>query len=434
VILQLHKDTTMTTLELRQKKAKMIADARTFADKGLTTETRAQYDAMIADVVLINQDIEREDSLASFESEVRASAGRPKLDQPGDGTAVPTAQERSAQVKAAWEAGIRGGFRSLSAEQRSTLEKDAKARNLPLHNDEKRDLVTTVGNEGGYTVPTGFNSDIQVAVKSFGKILTKVFMFNTNDGAPIQLPLINDTAVVATEISQATVIGEQDVVFQQATSTPILMTSGIVRVSNSLLADSGVDVSGLLTRLFGIRYGRGLNTMLTTAGSANGTSVQALVANVAQEATIGTVGTLKFADINNTFISLDPGYVDDPSVAWSFNNATYGALLGIVDTYGRPIMVQSLAAGAPDTIYGKPVVINQALPNLTATAGTLTATGSPIMFGAWNSYWVRNAGPGRMKRLVERYADFDETAFVLLQRVSGQYLNAGSNPIIALRG
>jgi HK97 family phage major capsid protein len=386
---------------------------------------------MIADVTTLNADIEREDSLAAFENEIRSSS-RPKMDQPGDNGAP--AEDRNAQVKAAWEAGIRGGFRSLSTEQRSALEKHASERGVKLHNAEQRDLITTTGNEGGYLVPTLFNNDIQVAIKSFGKILNKVYTYNTNDGSPIQLPLVNDTSVVATEVSQATVISEADVVFQQATSQPILMTSGIVRVSNSLLADSAVDVSSLLTRLFGIRYGRGLNAMLTTTGSANGTSVEALISNVSQEATIGTQGTLKYSDIVNIFTALDPGYVDDPSVAWSFNNATYGALLGITDNYGRPIMVQSLASGAPDTIFGKPVVLNQNLPNITASGGTLSGTTSPIMFGAWNSYWVRNAGPARMKRLVERYADFDETAFVLLQRVSGQYLNAGTNPIIAFKG
>lgn len=403
-------------MELRQKKAQLIADIRTELAKDQTAETRAKVEAMKADVVTMTTDIENLDAQDALELSLR-NATNPVLhvDPNADANGAAEAEKRKAEFyRAAHAKYLRFGKSRLNAE-------------------EHRALAEGTASEGGYTVPTLFNKDIQIAEKAFGPILTKLHSFHTDNGDPMQIPLANDTATVAVELSENTQVTEADLAFQQMTFTPVQMTSGIVQVSNQLLEDSGTDIAALLTNLFGIRYARGLTAKVTN-GSTDTTSIHSLLSKVAQKATIITKGTLVYQDVVNIFAALDPAYRDSPSTAWSFNNTVYGNLLGIVDTYGRPILVASLASGAPDTIFGKPVVLNQSLPNLTASGGTLAVGYSPIMFGAWDSYWLRDAGSPRMVRLTERYADYNQTAFILFRRVAGQYLNAGTNPIIAFEG
>ncbi|HET9087145.1 MAG TPA: phage major capsid protein [Acidobacteriaceae bacterium] len=403
------------SVELRQKKAALIEEARKVLSSTMTPESRAKYDAMVADVKTMNEDIERmerQDAMdAALNASVRSEQRGPLSDADDKSE---SAQKEARKLSAFWNYAKRGN-RALNAE-------------------EQRALGESVASAGGYTVPTLFDKDIQTALLAYGDIINKVHQFDTTDGAPIQLPMANDTATLAVEIAEnPTSNPEQDVAFQQLTFTPVELTSGQVLVSNQLLEDAAFDLQGYLSKLFAIRYMRGLTNKFTN-GSVDGTSIQGVVSAVTQKVTITTQGTLQYKDIVNIFTGLDPAYVGLPSCGWSFNQNTYGQLLGIVDNEARPILVSSVSAGAPDRLFGKPVALNQYLPNVAASTATLGATNSPIMFGDWSSYWLRNAGKQRFVRLVERYGELNQTAFILFRRVAGKYVNAGTNPIIAFKG
>ena len=81
----------------------------------------------------------------------------------------------------------------------------------------------------------------------------------------------------------------------------------------------------------------------------------------------------------------------------------------------RPLWQPSMAAGTPDTIDGYRVFVNQ---NVAAVA----ASAKSLLFGDFSKYIIRDAGPVRFVKLVERYADFDQTAFVALARIDGDLL------------
>jgi HK97 family phage major capsid protein len=58
-----------------------------------------------------------------------------------------------------------------------------------------------------------------------------------------------------------------------------------------------------------------------------------------------------------------------------------------------------------------------------ATVATGTVT---VLFGDFSKYVVRDAGAIRMRRLNERYAEADQTAFVGFLRSDGRYLNTAA--------
>jgi HK97 family phage major capsid protein len=62
-------------------------------------------------------------------------------------------------------------------------------------------------------------------------------------------------------------------------------------------------------------------------------------------------------------------------------SSTRDALLGMVDKNGRPIYVESVAAGTPDKLFGFPVVIDDAMPEIAAGARVI-AFGDPKAYKA----------------------------------------------------
>ena len=55
--------------------------------------------------------------------------------------------------------------------------------------------------------------------------------------------------------------------------------------------------------------------------------------------------------------------------------------------------------------------------------------GKPIAFGAFSKFLIRDSGTPLILRLQERYADFNQTAFVMFTRHDSVVLDAGTNPI-----
>ena len=85
-----------------------------------------------------------------------------------------------------------------------------------------------------------------------------------------------------------------------------------------------------------------------------------------------------------------------------------------------------MQAGVPDRLYGRRVVVNQDVADI--AAGSL-----PAIFGDLSLYKIRDVRSVRLRRLVERYADYDQQGFVAFSRHDGNLLNAGTNPVKLLK-
>jgi HK97 family phage major capsid protein len=61
---------------------------------------------------------------------------------------------------------------------------------------------------------------------------------------------------------------------------------------------------------------------------------------------------------------------------------TKNALLGLVDKNGRPLYVETLAAGEPDRLLGHPVIIDDNMPDI-------GAGNTALLFGDMKAYKAR---------------------------------------------
>lgn len=106
--------------------------------------------------------------------------------------------------------------------------------------------------------------------------------------------------------------------------------------------------------------------------------------------------------------------------SWVMNDLTVAKARKIKDADGRPIWQASLAAGAPSTINGYPVITDAAMP-------TFAANAKVAAFGNIRAaYVIRDVLAIAVRRLNERYAEFDQTGFIGFSRADAQVQNAGA--------
>jgi len=97
---------------------------------------------------------------------------------------------------------------------------------------------------------------------------------------------------------------------------------------------------------------------------------------------------------------------------WMMADTTICAIRKMVDGTGRYIWEPSYQMGQPETVLGRPIVANNSMEAIAASA-------KPIAFGDFSFYWIANRGTATIQRLVEKYAEYNQTGFLMQQRVDG---------------
>ena len=380
----------MTAQELREARAKLLADAKALipADtKDLTSELRSKVEAMLADANGMGNliaSLEREENAAE---EQRAR----NLNLSNTGSTEQADQEAT-----------RKAFRSY----------------LRTGNIETRDL--TVGSDGVF-IPT-FVSEPVIAKKSAGQIYSLVGKLVSNTGAPVKVPTWNDTnnsfvlnsaGITTTDPS----ISDVAISIDDYRFNPLLL-------DNSLIQDSSFDLEAEVVKAIYLRYQRDMSKAITQGNGSNIVGLNTITAGV----TTGTTGALKYGDFVAALAALDPAYL--PNAVWTMSQATLGSVLNLVDSNNRPLFLNfddGVSAGFSGKILGLPVALNQYLAPV--------ATGNiPVQLGDYSEgYKFRELASGIMvKRLSERYAELNRTGYVAFTRTGGAPVDAGTHPVISV--
>jgi HK97 family phage major capsid protein len=405
----------MTNREKRESRAKLINDAQALLKKeGRTAEDVTKANTMLDDADVIKAEYETEERAAAAQTDVeqRQAPGRPN---PGQ---LETPEARTAAEKEAFRQYIVTG--RVTRDQGKLL-RTYNPTTMSTMSGELRDMNGDTGADGGYIVPTGFNAAIEQATLAYGAALTVVSDWRTESGQPIQWPLSNDTANYSQEMTDGTDVTEQDIPLGQVTFNTSTFSTGVIKVSRSLVTDAAFDLGSFIEENFGVRYARGLNLALTN-GSTSG-SVQGLVGGSYSAVTSLAPTAITYPDLVATYTALDPSYLSKST--WMFHNAVLRGLIGLEDLYGRPLFVASITSGIPDTILGRPFVLNQAMVGPAAGSKSL-------LFGDMTRYKLRTVGGLEVLKLSERYAPSHQYGYVAFHRHSGKLLDAGTHPVICM--
>lgn len=366
----------------------------------MTVEARVKFDRLFSDADSLGETITRMEKL---EAETRAANARGAY-RPQPGRCEDSAERR------AFADYVRFGQTS------------------PLLS-ERRDLGTVTGGSitgGSQLVPQEFLPTLIEAQKAWGSLTTVVKTKVTDTGAPMKIALDNDTTNMLTVVGEATAVTEADPSLNGLILSTDFCSTGVVKVSLAELQDSAFDIDGFIRDNFGKRYWRGVSSLITN-GSGSG-NVQSIVSGATVGGTSAAPTAVTYADLLSVFGALDPAYTDTSS--WSFNSTTRAALLGVTDTTGRPLYQPALSSpnGALDYLLGRPVVLNQFMPNI-------AAGNRAILFGDMAAGYLFRQVKGDLSilRLNERYADTGEVGFIGYARIGGVNTDAGTHPILSLQ-
>lgn len=285
---------------------------------------------------------------------------------------------------------------------------------------KQRDAAISPPTAGGYTVPQGFQYELERALLAFGGIRRVCRVWSTSGFDPIPWPTVNDTNNKAVRTNEATDVGASvdpafgEVVFNTFKYSTVLVSS------QELLEDSAFNLSSVFASMLGERIGRGTNEHFVSGDGID--KPTGLLTEAPSGHTAASATELTFDDILDLIHAVDPSYRAFASAGFLFNDNTLLKLRKLKDLEGRYYWNPGTIAAEPDRIFGFPYQVDQDFPNAASTT-------TPIAFGALEKFVVRDHAAYRFYQLNELYRKTDQVGFMAFSRHDSHLVDAGTNPI-----
>ena len=392
----------MKLSELKQKYAAVAKDMRKMHEDAGDTEwkdeQRSQWQSMKSELDSLQDKIDREEALRDAdqrfvrdnEEELR---GQSQTSEAGQSQGPSVDEQRAA----AFDAFVREGMGNMSKEQRAVMR-------------EMRAQAAGENDKGGYTVPTTMLNRIHESMQDYGGLASVAQILNTSDGATIEWPVSDGTGEEGELLGENTAASEKDVEFGIQNLGAKKLSSKVIRVSNELLQDSAFDIEGFLASRIGSRIGRAEAKYLVS-GTGAGTPQQpkGLATSVTGTVAAAAAASLNWKDITKLIHSIDPAYRRAANFRLGFNDNTLQKITEMEDGQGRPLWLPAVAGLGPSTVLGQSYFIDQGFEDMAASKKFMFA-------GDFQQFVIRRINYMTLKRLVERYAEFDQTAFLAFHR------------------
>lgn len=263
-------------------------------------------------------------------------------------------------------------------------------------------MSTTTAAEGGYTVPSEIASMVIDKLKAFGGMREVANILSTSTGVDMSWPTSDGTADVGEIVGQNSAANAGDITFGTVTLKPYYYTSKKIALPLELIQDSAIDVIAYVIDRLATRIARIQNTHFTTGAGTTLPDGVIPRSGVGKTGTTGQTLTVIYDDLVDLKHSVNRAY--RRNARFMLNDLSVAIVSKIKDTTGRPIWTPSLIEGAPDTLLGHAVAINDDVAVMAASARS-------IAFGDFSKYTIRDIqGTTRIQR-------FDDSAFALLNQV-----------------
>jgi HK97 family phage major capsid protein len=293
---------------------------------------------------------------------------------------------------------------------------------------------STSDGSGGYTIPQGFQAEIEKALLDFGGIQQAARIWRTSSGNTVDWPKINDT------INRAYLIGEA--VNAETSATKLTdanqqfeaykITSGMLRLSSEIVEDSAFDMVGLVKEFLTERMGRGINYYGTVADGSS--KPKGIVVAAAHGNNTADDAALAVNDFLNLEHEVGSAY-RRRGAKWMFHDSVLKEVkkVSLAATVGYPLWVPSFRDGAPATILGYEYIINDDMDAFTTGSTSANDSKKIALFGDFKKFILRYVNSMRLVRLNERFGDTDEIALCAFWRFDTDLLDAGTHPVKYMR-
>lgn len=401
----------MTSLEMREKRAGLIAQARSKWDEatkregGATAEDRAEMDRVLNDAQSLLDDAKRLEGIEAAERD---------LDKPGERQTPPV------------KFGTDRGLTKSVAEYRATSEYRALFANwfqsgqldysrVPA---EYRDTILGTDSKGGFlSLPVQLAQEVVKQVYDYCFIRKNPFTGQPNAtrivlneakavGVP-QLSTRMSDANWTTEVASVTedttmVLGRRDLspnLVSKLSLVSIRMLYGSSNIESLITSELAYKFALTEEKAFLTGSGSGQPLGIFTASSSGiPTGRDVTGSNTSTAIAADTLFAMKY--------SIKAPYRNDPSFGWIWSRAAIQSIMTLKDSQNRYLWEPSLQNGQPDRLLNIPVMESEWAPN-TFTTGLYVGA-----LGALRYYWIADVDDLQIQRLVERYADTNQIGFI----------------------
>ena len=305
---------------------------------------------------------------------------------------------------------LRGGDNALTAEDWSYI---------------RNTMSTTTTTEGGYTVQSNVAATLIDALKAYGGMRSVATVIQTSMGNALSFPTSDGTSEVGEWIAQNTTATGADPSFGTVALNVFKASSKIVAVPFELLQDSQIDIEAFVAGRLATRLGRITNTGFTVgtgSGQPNGIVTAATTGVTAANAT-SQVTSIIYDSIIDLIHSVDPAYRARPC-SFMMNDASVKVIRKIKDGQSRPLFVPGyevgVPGGAPDTLCGYPIIVNQ-------DVAVMAANAKSIIFGDLASYYIRDVMEATLFRFTDSaYTKLGQVGFLAWMRTGGNLIDTSA--------
>lgn len=383
------------------------------ADENEVRKAEAAHDILMGAILEIQEEIELRDSFGQREPVSPEQRGRPCL---GDGVASVYGDDSSGPAR-------RGGWTDRSGNEvrvykpgEALMEGRATGYGVgdiarmmifgPRNDGERRALSEGTDSAGGYTVPTRLSSEF------IDKLRANSVCFEA--GARV-VPMDSDNLAIARLASDPTVswtaenaeITASDPTFEAVTLVPKKLTA-LVKVSRELLEDS-VNIGEMLEGAFLGRMGEELDRALLFGSGASNQPTGLFSITGINSVSMGTNGAIP-ASYDNLIdamyeIQLRNGAQPSGFLMHPRTGRTYAKLK---DANSNPLT-------EPEMTKAVRRFVTTAVP-IDQTQGTAVGVASTVLTGDFAKMLVGIRRGIELRRLNERYAEFDQVGFIATLR------------------
>ena len=284
---------------------------------------------------------------------------------------------------------------------------------------EQRVMGVTSFSAGDALVPSEFSPILyRYLIANSAIRQTNARVITTATGDNYIQPSYTAFSSEATIVTAGSAIGANDPTFTSATLSAYKFGT-LWQVQYELLQDSAYDLIGELGFQFGraLGNGEGKKFVLGT-GSSEPTGV-VHAAGTTYQIVGGTPAANgpTYANLVDTMHKVIAPY--RLNSYWMFNDKTLGVLRKLTDSNARPLWqpgLQGFAVDVPDTLLGKPYVVDPYVPDVGTSA-------TSIVFGDFAGFMIREVAGIRLERSDDYAFNQDLATFRILHRVDSNLID-----------
>lgn len=378
--------------ELKQKKAKLVTDARALLEKAeqekrdLTSDENDQWERMLSDANSIQAKVDREERQRELDREIDTVRDEPQRPTPAS---AESDEERA---------------KKHDREQRAAF-----ARYLAT--GDVRNLEAGADTAGGFLVtPQVVANEIIRAVDDVNFIRRLARVFPPLQAESLGVPTLTKPSAATWTSELATGTDDTTMAFGKRELRPHPLAKSI-RVSNKLIRQSNVDPVGMVAEEFGIVFGNTEETaFMTGAGNNQPLGVFTASANgISTGRDVSTNNTTTEIQSDNLIrckYTLKSQYWG--RAQWIFHRDAVSQVARLKDGEGRYLLNVD-----NNRLLGFPMNVSENAPN-TFTTGLYVG-----LLGDFNYYWIVDAMNFELQRLDELYAATNQTGFIGRRETDG---------------